>query len=249
MKLLSPAISTLARLRSWRIEAWIKHPISAQREVLQDLVTSAQFTEFGRRYEFSKLFSTRAFKKTVPIHEYEDLKPYIERIISGEQHLLWNTPINWFAKSSGTTSDKSKFIPVSQESLEDGHYKAAKDVLSLYYMFNPESDLLTGKALIIGGSHNISSLNEEAHFGDLSAVLMQNTPFWGNWIRTPELKIALMDEWEEKIEKLAENTIHENVTSVSGVPTWTIVLFQRILELTGKKNIKEVWPSLELYMH
>ncbi|MFN5423652.1 MAG: GH3 auxin-responsive promoter family protein [bacterium] len=249
MKLLSPAISTLARLRSWRIEAWINHPISAQREVLQDLVTSAQFTEFGRRYEFSKLFSTRAFKKAVPIHEYDDLKPYIERIMAGEQHLLWNTPINWFAKSSGTTSDKSKFIPVSQESLEDGHFKAAKDILSLYYMFNPESDLLTGKGLIIGGSHSISSINEQAHFGDLSAVLMQNTPFWGNWIRTPELRIALMDEWEEKIEKLAENTIHENVTSVSGVPTWTLVLFQRILELTGKKNMKEIWPSLELYMH
>lgn len=249
MKLLSPAISTLARLRSWRIEAWINHPISAQREVLQDLVTSAQYTEFGRRYDFSKLFSTRAFKKAVPIHEYDDLKPYIERIMAGEQHLLWNTPISWFAKSSGTTSDKSKFIPVSQESLEDGHFKAAKDVLSLYYMFNPESDLLTGKGLVIGGSHSISSLNDQTHFGDLSAVLMQNTPFWGNWIRTPELKIALMDEWEQKIEKLAENTINENVTSVSGVPTWTLVLFQRILELTGKKNIKEVWPSLELYMH
>lgn len=249
MKLFSPAISTLARLRSWRIEAWINHPVSAQREVLQDLVTSAQFTEIGRRYEFSKLFSTRAFKKAVPIHEYDDLKPYIERIMAGEQHLLWNTPINWFAKSSGTTSDKSKFIPVSQESLEDGHFKAAKDVLSLYYMFNPESDLLTGKGLIIGGSHSISSINDQTHFGDLSAVLMQNTPFWGNWIRTPELKIALMDEWEEKIEKLAENTINENVTSVSGVPTWTMVLFQRILELTGKQNIREVWPSLELYMH
>lgn len=249
MKLLSPAISTLARLRSWRIEAWINHPVSAQREVLQDLVTSAQYTEIGRRYEFSKLFSTRAFKKALPIHEYDDLKPYIERIMAGEQHLLWNTPINWFAKSSGTTSDKSKFIPVSQESLEDGHFKAAKDVLSLYYMFNPESDLLTGKGLVIGGSHSISSINDQAHFGDLSAVLMQNTPFWGNWIRTPELKIALMDEWEQKIEKLAENTINENVTSVSGVPTWTLVLFQRILELTGKKNIKEVWPSLELYMH
>jgi hypothetical protein len=162
---------------------------------------------------------------------------------------LWNTPTHWFAKSSGTTSDKSKFIPVTRESLEDGHFKAAKDVLSLYYMHNPESDLLTGKGLVIGGSHNISSFHDEAHFGDLSAVLMQNTPFYGNWIRTPDLKIALMDEWESKIEKLAETTMQENVTSVSGVPTWTLVLFQRILELTGKKNMKEVWPSFELYMH
>jgi hypothetical protein len=208
MKLLSPAISSLARLRSWRIEAWIQHPISAQREVLQDLVTAAQFTEFGRQYEFSKLFTTKAFKQAVPIHEYEDIKPYVERIMAGEQNLLWNTPINWFAKSSGTTSDKSKFIPVSQESLEDGHFKAAKDVLSLYYMHNPESDLLTGKGLMIGGSHTINNLQEDTHFGDLSAVLMQNTPFYGNWIRTPELRIALMDEWEGKIEKLAQTTMN-----------------------------------------
>ena len=249
MKLLSPAISTLARLRSWRIEAWIQHPISAQREVLQDLVTAAQYTEFGRQYDFSSLFTTKAFKQAVPIHGYDELKPYVERIMSGEQNILWNTPVNWFAKSSGTTSDKSKFIPVSEESLVDGHFKAAKDVLSLYYMHNPESDLLTGKGLVIGGSHNISNIHDEAHFGDLSAVLMQNTPFWGNWIRTPELKIALMDEWESKIEKLADTTLLENVTSVSGVPTWTLVLFQKILEKTGKQNMKEVWPSLELYMH
>ena len=249
MKFLSPAISTLARLRSWRIEAWMQHPISAQREVLQDLVTTAQFTEIGRQYEFSKLFTTKSFKQAVPIHEYNDLKPFIERIMQGEQNLLWNTPINWFAKSSGTTSDKSKFIPVTNESLEDGHFKAAKDILSLYYMHNPDSDMLTGKGLMIGGSHSISSLHEEAHYGDLSAVLMQNTPFWGNLIRTPDLSIALMDEWENKIEKLAETTINENVTSVSGVPTWTLILFQRILELTGKKTIKEVWPSLEMYFH
>ena len=249
MKLLSPAISTLARLRSWRIDAWMHHPISAQREVLQDLVTAGQYTEIGRKYDFSKLFNTKTFKQAIPIHEYDDLKPYVERIMAGEQNILWNTPINWFAKSSGTTSDKSKFIPVSQESLVDGHYKAAKDILSLYYMQHPESDLLTGKGLVIGGSHTVSSLHDEAFFGDLSAVLMQNTPFWGNWIRTPELKIALMDEWENKIEMLATTTMQENVTSVSGVPTWTLVLFQRILELTGKENMKEVWPSLELYMH
>jgi hypothetical protein len=227
----------------------MQHPISAQREVLQDLVTTAQFTEFGRQYEFSKLFTTRSFKQAIPIHEYNDLKPYVERIMQGEQNLLWNTPINWFAKSSGTTSDKSKFIPVSNESLEDGHFKAAKDILSLYYMYNPDSDMLTGKGLLIGGSHSISNLHEEAHYGDLSAVLMQNTPFWGNLIRTPDLSIALMDEWESKIEKLAETTINENVTSVSGVPTWTLILFQRILELSGKKTIKEVWPSLEMYFH
>jgi hypothetical protein len=249
VKLLSPAISGLARMRLWRIDAWKNHPGDSQREVLQDLVTSAQYTEFGKKYNFSKLFSIKSFKKAVPIHEYDDIKPYIKRIMDGEQNLLWNTPINWFAKSSGTTSDKSKFIPVSEESLQDCHYKAAKDVLTLYYNYNPDSDLLTGKGLVIGGSHNIHQVNEDVQYGDLSAVLLQNTPFWGSWIKTPELSIALMDEWEEKIEKLAESTIKENVTSISGVPTWTMVLFKRILEITGKNNISEVWPSLELYIH
>ncbi|HLY71082.1 MAG TPA: GH3 auxin-responsive promoter family protein, partial [Puia sp.] len=155
MKLLSPAISRLARLRHWQIEQWLQNPVAVQREVLQDLVTSAQYTEFGRKYNFSKIFSIREFKKAVPIQEYDDIKPYIQRIMNGEQNLLWNTPVNWFAKSSGTTSDKSKFIPVSDESLEDCHYKGAKDVLTMYYNFNPDSDLLTGKGLVIGGSHNI----------------------------------------------------------------------------------------------
>ena len=249
MKFLSPAISRLARLRNWRIEQWVQNPIAAQREVLQDLVTHGQYSELGRKYRMNKLFSIRDFKKAIPIHEYNDLKPYIDRLMKGEQNLLWDSPVTWFAKSSGTTSDKSKFIPITDESLEDCHYQAAKDLLSLYYNFNNESDLLTGKGLVIGGSHQISSLNEEAHYGDLSAVLLQNTPIWSNWIRTPELSIALMDEWENKIEQLAHSTILENVTSVTGVPTWTLVLFKRILEITGKQNIKEVWPNLELYVH
>jgi hypothetical protein len=185
----------------------------------------------------------------VPVHEYEDIKPYIQRMMDGEENVLWPTPVNWFAKSSGTTSDKSKFIPVSEESLRDGHYKAAKDVLTLYYNNFPASDLLTGKGLVIGGSHQVKSLNDEIHFGDLSAVLMQNAPFWSNWIRTPDLSIALMNEWESKIERMAESTIPENITSISGVPTWTIVLFRRILEITGKSCMAEVWPNLELYLH
>lgn len=249
MKLLSPAISRLARFRHWRIEQWVQQPVAAQREVLQDLVTHGQYTEIGRKYGFTSLFNIRKFKAAVPIHEYDDLKPYIERLMQGEQNLLWNTPVNWFAKSSGTTSDKSKFIPITQESLEDCHFQGAKDVLTLYYHQRNESDLLTGKGLVIGGSHQISKINEEVNYGDLSAVLLQNTPIWANWIRTPELSIALMDEWEEKIEKLAQSTIPEPVTSISGVPTWTLVLIKRILEITGKQTLKEVWPELELYIH
>lgn len=249
MRLLSPAISRLARLRMWRIESWMNNPVAAQREVLQDLVTTAQYTQFGHQYKFARLFNLREFKNTIPVHEYDDIKPYIERMMLGEENVLWPTPVTWFAKSSGTTSDKSKFIPVSDESMKDGHFKASKDVLTLYYNNFPASDLLTGKSLVIGGSHNINPLNEEIQFGDLSAVLMQNAPFWTNWIRTPELSVLLMDEWESKIEKLAETTIKENVTSISGVPTWNLVLFRRILELTGKQTVAEVWPELELFMH
>jgi hypothetical protein len=189
------------------------------------------------------------FKQHVPIHEYEDIKPYIDRLMQGGENLLWNTPVNWFAKSSGTTSDKSKFIPITQESLEDCHFQAAKDVLTMYYNHRSESDLLTGKGLVIGGSHQISKVNEDIQYGDLSAVLLQNTPLWANWIRTPELSIALMDEWEDKIERLARSTIEEDVTSVSGVPTWTMILMKRILEITGKNTIRDVWPNLELYIH
>ena len=236
-------------MRLWRIENWSNHPVAAQREVLQELVTAAQYTEFGRKYSFSKLFSLREFKKKVPIHEYNDLKPYIERMMNGEENILWNTPVSWFAKSSGTTSDKSKFIPISEESLKENHFQASKDLLSNYYKNFPSSDLLTGKGLVVGGSHQISKVNDEIQYGDLSAVLMQNSPFWGQWIRTPELSVALLDEWENKIEKLAQVTAEENVTSLAGVPTWTLLLLKRILQIKGKAIIKEVWPNLELYIN
>ncbi len=249
MKLLSPIISRLARMRLWGVQNWISYPASAQRNVLQHLITQAQYTEFGRKYSFHKLFTVKDFKKRVPIHEYDDIKPYINRMMKGEENILWNTPINWFAKSSGTTSDKSKFIPISEESLKEIHFKASKDVLTNYYKNFPDSDLLTGKSLVVGGSHQVNTLHEDIQYGDLSAVLMQNTPFWGQWIRTPDLSIALLDEWESKIEKLAQNTIQENVTSLAGVPTWTIILIKRILEISGKKTLKEVWPNLELYIH
>ncbi|MFY8003448.1 MAG: GH3 auxin-responsive promoter family protein [Chitinophagaceae bacterium] len=249
MKILAPTISKLARLRHLKIDDWAQNPIEAQRDVLQDLVTHAQYTEIGKQYGLTKLFSIREFKKTIPIHDYNDLKPYIDRLMDGEENLLWNTPVSWFAKSSGTTSDKSKFIPITEESLQDCHYQAAKDVLSIYYQFNPHSTLLTGKGLVIGGSHQISTINEAINYGDLSAVLLENSPVWASWIKTPELSIALMDEWEQKIEQLAQSTIKENVTSISGVPTWTIVLLKRILQITGKSTIKEVWPNLEVYIH
>lgn len=249
MRILSPAISRLARLRLHRIERFMEHPSETQDVVFHDLISQAQYTEFGKKYQFGKVYTIDEFKKQLPIQDYESLKPYIQRIMAGEQYLLWNTPIRWFAKSSGTTSDKSKFIPVSQESLNDCHYRSGRDVLTLYYHNFPESDLLTGKALAIGGSHQLNQLSAESFYGDLSAVMLQNMPFYGQLMKTPELSIALMDEWEEKIEMMARATMNENVTSIAGVPTWTLVLIKRLLELTGKSTLAEVWPNLELYIH
>lgn len=249
MKLLSPAISRLARMRLWRIENWVNHPVSSQREVLQDLISSAQYTAFGKQYNFDKIFTLTDFKDNIPLHDYDDCKPYINRMMQGEENVLWNTPVKWFAKSSGTTSDKSKFIPVSEESLQLNHFQASKDVLTTYYKNFPLSDLLTGKGLVVGGSHQVSKINDDIYCGDLSAVLMQNSPFWGQWLRTPELSIALLDEWENKIEKLAQSTANENVTSIAGVPTWTLLLLKRILEIKQKNTIAEVWPNLELYIN
>jgi hypothetical protein len=249
MKFLAPAISKIARMRIWRIKNWRNHPVAAQRDVLQDLVTTAQYTEFGKAHHFSNLYSLKAFKASVPIQEYENAAPFIEKMMEGEENILWNTPVKWFAKSSGTTSSKSKFIPVSEESLQENHFKASKDVLTNYYNNFPSSDLLTGKGLVVGGSHQLNQINDEIQYGDLSAVLMQNTPFWGQWLRTPELSVALLDNWTDKIEKLATATANENVTSIAGVPTWTLLLLKRILEIKEKKSIKEVWPNLELYIH
>ena len=249
MNLLSKSISFLARLRYSRIHNWKNHPAAAQREVLQSLISDAQYTVFGKQYNFAKMFTVKEFKQRVPLSDYEQMSPYIERMMKGEENVLWNTPVRWFAKSSGTSNDKSKFIPVSEESLKENHFKASKDVLTKYYNNFPSSNLLTGKSLVVGGSHQISQLSEDIQCGDLSAVLMQNSPFWGQWLRTPELSIALLDEWENKIEQLAQATSVENVTMLAGVPTWTLLLLKRILEITQKQTIKEVWPNLELYIN
>ena len=249
MNLLSKSISFLARLRYGRIHNWINHPAAAQREVLQSLITDAQYTVFGKQYNFARMFTVKEFKQRVPLSDYEQMSPYIERMMKGEDNVLWNTPVSWFAKSSGTSNNKSKFIPVSEESLKENHFKASKDVLTKYYNNFPSSNLLTGKSLVVGGSHQISQLSENIQCGDLSAVLMQNSPFWGQWLRTPELSIALLDEWENKIEQLAQATSVENVTMLAGVPTWTLLLLKRILEITQKQTIKEVWPNLELYIN
>lgn len=249
MSIISPALKGYMKLRNNAIDNFMLNPIDTQKQVFNHILGSAQFTEYGKKYGFNSINSIAEFKKNVPINDYDTLKPYIERTLNGEQNLLWPSPINWFAKSSGTTSDKSKFIPISKESLDDNHFRAGKDVFALCFRQFPQSGFMSGKCLVIGGSHQINQLNVDSFYGDLSAVMLQNLPLYGQLVRTPELSIALMSEWEEKIEKIAQTTIHENVTYIVGVPTWTVVLIKRILEISGAKNILEVWPNLELYVH
>jgi len=233
------------------IEFFMKYPHDVQEETFQYLISNAKRTAFGKQYDYKNIHSKEQFSQQVPVHTYEELYPYIDRRLRGEKKVLWPRDIKWFAKSSGTTNAKSKFIPVSQEALEDCHYKGGKDLISLYVNNYPDSQMFTGKGLAIGGSHKMNELDEsqKSHYGDVSAVIMKNLPLWAQYVRTPSLEVALMDNWEEKIEKMAESTRNVNVTNISGVPTWTILLIQRINEMMGIDNIMEVWPNLEVFFH
>lgn len=235
--------------RMHQIDLFVKYPHDVQDEVFRNLIASARTTEWGKLNNYDYIFNQEQFKQAFPVQSYETLKPYIERMMKGEQNILWSSEINWFAKSSGTTNDRSKFIPVSAESLEECHYKGGKDMLSIYCNNRPDSMIFTGKSLALGGSHQVNNLNENIFYGDLSAVLIKNLPFWAEFYRTPDMSITLMDNYEQKIDAMARATEHVNVTNISGVPTWTVVLAKRLLELTGKNNLLEIWPNLELYIH
>lgn len=235
--------------RIHQIELFIKYPIEVQEEWFRKLINAGRFSEWGRTYDYASIRTIKDFQQRVPVQDYDSIKPYINRLRQGEQRLLWSSEVKWFAKSSGTTSDKSKFIPVTSEALEDCHFKGGKDLLSIYCNNHPDTGLFNGKLLSLGGSHQINSFSNDSFYGDLSAILIQNLPFWIQLFRTPEISIALMDEWEDKIEMMAMATSQEDVTNISGVPSWTLVLINRILEITGKKYITEVWPNLELFIH
>jgi hypothetical protein len=241
--------SWLIKKRIHQIELFIKYPSEVQEEWFGKLIQTASGTEWGSKYDYSSIASYEEFKSRVPLQEYDDVKPYIDRLFTGEQNLLWPGDTKWFAKSSGTTSAKSKFIPVSRDALEDCHYKGGKDLLCLYVHNHPNRKLYKGKTLIVGGSAQLNYLTPDSYFGDLSAIIIKNLPFWVELRRTPKREIALLDKWEEKVEKMANSTMNEDVYILAGVPSWTLVLLKRILEITGKDNIAEVWPRLELFMH
>lgn len=249
MPIFNSLISWFIKKRIHQIELFMKYPHDVQGEWFRKLVTTARDTEWGRKYDYKSIRTPEQFRERVPLSEYNDLKHYVNRLRKGEQNILWPSDVKWFAKSSGTTSDKSKFIPVSEEALEECHFKGGKDLLSIYCNNNPDSQIFSGKVLGMGGSITRDNEHSEAFHGDVSAIIMENLPYWVELIRTPEIKVALMNEWESKIERIAMITKDENVTNISGVPSWTLLLLKRILEITGRKNIGEVWPNLELFIH
>lgn len=230
------------------MELFLKYPHEVQEELLFSLIKSAEATQIGKKYDFSSVKNYTTFSERVPVSSYEDLEPLIELTRKGEQNVFWHSNIKWFAKSSGTTNAKSKFIPVSSEALENCHYKASKDLLCLYLNNNEDSELFVGKSLRLGGSKQLYEDNN-TFFGDLSAILIDNMPIWAEFSSTPSSKISLMGDWETKLPAIINETINENVTSLAGVPSWMLVLLQKALETTGKSNLLEVWPNAEVYFH
>ena len=240
--------SWVLKQRIHQIELFLKYPNEVQEELLMQLIQSSKNTVLGKEYDYASINSYVKFAERIPISTYEDLQPLIERTRKGEQNVFWEEPIKWFAKSSGTTNAKSKFIPVSNKALEDCHYKGSKDLLCLYLNNNEDSELFLGKSLRLGGSSQIYEDND-TFFGDLSAILIENMPIWAEFSSTPSSKISLMSEWEIKIAAIINETKNENVTSFAGVPSWMLVLMNKMLEETGKGNLLEIWPNLEVYFH
>lgn len=247
-----PLVNSIAswflKKRFHQIELFLKYPNEVQVELLQDLLKTAKNTEIGEQYDFSAIKNYRMFAERVPISNYEGHADLIERVRRGENNILWPTQTRWFAKSSGTTNAKSKFIPVTNESLEDCHYAASKDLLCLYLNNNENSQLFTGKGLRLGGSKELYEENGTI-FGDLSAILIDNMPLWAEFSSTPSNRVSLMSDWEVKMQAIVDETIKENVTSLAGVPSWMLVLLNNVLETTQKANVFEVWPNLEVYFH
>jgi hypothetical protein len=247
-----PLVNSIAswflKKRFHQIELFLKYPNEVQEELLLSLIDFAKNTEIGKTYDFASIKNYKTFADRVPIKNYTGWQSTIERARQGENNIFWPTPIKWFAKSSGTTSAKSKFIPVSEESLEDCHYAASKDLLCMYLNNNENSQLFTGKSLRLGGSKELYKENGTV-FGDLSAILIDNMPFWAEFSSTPSNKVSLMSDWEHKMQAIVDETINENVTSLAGVPSWMLVLLNNVLETTGKQNLHEVWPNLEVYFH
>lgn len=234
--------------RQKEIDRYAKETEAIQEHVFRKLIQTAAATEWGKKYNYANIRTYTDFQR-VPIQQYDDVKGYVDRMRHGEKNILWPGQVVWYAKSSGTTNDKSKFIPVSKDGLRHIHYKGGTDAVALYLRSNPQSNFFSGKGLILGGSHSPNYNLKDSLVGDLSAILIQNINPLVNFIRVPSKEIALLSEFEEKVERIAETTIHENVTNLSGVPSWMLAVIKRILEKTGAKHLNEIWPNLEVFFH
>lgn len=230
-------------------ELYASRPEELQAKVLRRLLHDAARTTWGRDHGYGETGDYATYAARVPLQTYDDIRPYVDRMRGGEKNLLWPSDIRWYAQSSGTTNDRSKYIPVSREGLRDIHYRGGTDCVAAYLGINPASRFFSGKGLILGGSFNKQPNPDGSRVGDLSAVLMQNINPLVNLIRVPSKEVALLGEWEKKIERLARDTMSCNVTNLSGVPSWMLVVLKRILEITGKGGIEEVWPGIEVFFH
>lgn len=249
MDILTQTISLLFRRRQKEVERYAQETDAIQRRQLHALLTAARWTEWGEKYAYRSIRTYEDFRERVPVQTYDEIKPYVMRMINGERNILWPSVVRWYAKSSGTTNDKSKFLPVTPEILKGCHYKGGFDCVALYLRNTPDSRFFSKKGLILGGSHSPSPLNARSHCGDLSAVLLQNLNPLVNLIRVPEKRIILMDEWESKIRAIVESTWNRDVNSLSGVPSWMLVLIKAVLKKAGKESLTEVWPNLEVFFH
>ena len=223
------------------------HPFKVQNKVFNSIIKKGRMTVFGKEHNFQKIKTYNSFKKQIPIRSYEKLYPYIYKSMQGKKNILWPGKVKWYAKSSGTTNSASKYIPITNDSLKECHFKAGKDMLSLYANNFPNYNLYNGKGIMLGGS--ISNSKSMYNTGDLSAILLKHFPFWVSYHRVPDLKTALMSNWEKKIELIADQAINENITNLTGVPSWMLLVLKKIMEKTKAQNLLDVWPNLELYMH
>jgi hypothetical protein len=249
LKVVHTLASWFLKRRIEHIGQFSDHPHETQARVFRNLIERGRETAWGRAHGFADLRSPEQFRQQIPVSTYEQLFPWIERAIQGEADVLWPGRVSWFAKSSGTTNDRSKYIPVTADALEFCHYSAGQDMLSVYLHNQPDSKLFTGKSLSIGGSHAPSPFNSQARVGDVSAVILENLPPFFEMVRAPRKEVALIPSWEDKLGAMAREVDHENITALVGVPTWTIALIRHLIETRRLSSILDLWPNLELYVH
>ena len=235
------------RLRA--IERFRREPAAVQREQLDHLLSMGRKTLYGRQLGMDGIRTEEDFRRVVPVRDYEGFEDDILRMKGGDAAVLWPTHVRWYAKSSGTTGSKSKYIPVSREGLRDSHLQGPRDVLALFTDAYPRSRAFVGKSLTLGGSKRVENEGESAFSGDLSAILISNTPWYADFARVPKAATALMPDFDEKVKRICEESVGRDVRSFAGVPSWNLVLMNRVLEYTGKSNLLEVWPRMELFMH